>query len=230
MPYMHSKRNLKGDKMKKSLKQMIFRCYKIINSLPFNNSFRMRKTKLKNEGKLLWKSKIKSYGENTIIFRKGGIIRNTTICIRGDHNVVEIGEDACINQGDIYIEDHNNRVMIGNGTNLCGKIHLACTEGRSIYFGKDCLCSSEIVVRTGDSHSIVDMSGERINHAEDVVIGDHVWIGYRVLINKGTVIPENTIIGTGAVVTKSFEEPNTVLAGVPAKVVKKDVNWRKERL
>lgn len=85
-------------------------------------------------------------------------------------------------------------------------------------------------MRTGDSHSIVDMSGERINHAEDVVIGDHVWIGYRVLINKGAVIPENTIIGTGAVVTKSFEEPNTVLAGVPAKVVKKDVNWRKERL
>jgi acetyltransferase-like isoleucine patch superfamily enzyme len=74
------------------------------------------------------------------------------------------------------------------------------------------------------------MSGNRINQAADVEVGNHVWIGYRVLINKGVVIPENTIIGTGAVVTKSFTEENTVIAGVPAKVVKRNVNWCKERL
>ena len=209
---------------------MIFKCYKIVNIFPFNNSFRTRKTDMDNQGKLLYKCKIKSYGKNKIIFHKGGIIRNTTICIRGDHNVVEIGEDTCINQGNIYIEDHNNCVTIGDRTNLCGKIHLACTEGRSIKMGNDCLCSSEIVLRTGDSHSVIDMSGERINSAADVVIGDHVWIGYRVLVNKGVVIPENTVIGTGAVVTKSFDESNTILAGVPAKVVKKNIKWCKERL
>jgi acetyltransferase-like isoleucine patch superfamily enzyme len=179
---------------------------------------------------LLYKCKIKSYGKNTIVFHKGGILRNTTICIRGNNNVVEIGKDASINQGDIYIEDDNNCVVIGDQTNLCGKIHLACTEGRKIEIGNDCLCSSEIVLRTGDSHSVLDMSGNRINQAADVEVGNHVWIGYRVLINKGVVIPENTIIGTGAVVTKSFTEENTVIAGVPAKVVKRNVNWCKERL
>ena len=73
-------------------------------------------------------------------------------------------------------------------------------------------------------------SGFRINRAADVEIGNHVWIGYRVLINKGSVIPDDTVVGTGAIVTKSFDEPNTVLAGVPAKVVKRNVNWCKERL
>lgn len=216
--------------MKIVLKKIILKCYKIINVLPFNNSFRTRKTKVVNKGKLLYNCKIKSYGKNTIIFHKGGIIRNTTICIRGNNNVVEIGKDTYINHGNIYIEDHNNRITIGNGTNLCGKIHLACTEGKSILIGNDCLCSSEIVLRTGDSHSVVDLSGKRINSAADVIIGDHVWIGYRVLINKGVVIPQNTVIGTGAVVTKSFEEANTILAGVPAKVVKRNINWCKDRL
>jgi acetyltransferase-like isoleucine patch superfamily enzyme len=216
--------------MKKKVRQMINKCYKMINILPFNNSYRIRKTKIVNQGKILYNCKIKSYGRNEIIFQKGGIIRNTTIYIHGDNNVVKIGEDTCINQGDIYIEDHNNCVTIGDRTNLCGKIHLACTEGREIKMGNDCLCSSEIVIRTGDSHSILDMSGERINPAEDVVIGDNVWIGHRVLINKGVVIPENTVIGTGTVVTKSFDESNIILAGVPAKVVKRNVNWCKERL
>lgn len=216
--------------MKKILKQFIFKCYKIVNRFPFNNSFRTRKTVIDNQGALLYKCKIKSYGKNTIVFHKGGILRNTTICIRGNNNVVEIGKDASINQGDIYIEDDNNCVVIGDQTNLCGKIHLACTEGRKIEIGNDCLCSSEIVLRTGDSHSVLDMSGNRINQAADVEVGNHVWIGYRVLINKGVVIPENTIIGTGAVVTKSFTEENTVIAGVPAKVVKRNVNWCKERL
>ena len=74
------------------------------------------------------------------------------------------------------------------------------------------------------------MTGKRINPAKDVKIGNHVWIGYRVLINKGVIIPENTIIGTGAVVTKAFDEPNTMIAGVPGKVVKRNMNWCKERL
>lgn len=113
---------------------------------------------------------------------------------------------------------------------MCGKIHLACTEGRKISIGNDCLFSSEIVFRTGDSHSIVDMSGERINRAADITIGDHVWIGHRVLVNKGVVIPENTVVGTGAVVTKQFDEPNTILVGVPAKVSKQNINWLAERI
>ena len=216
--------------MKKNLKAIILKLHKIINILPFNNTIRTRTNNIVNKGAVLFKCKIKSRGHNTIIFHEGAILRNTVIRIYGNNNIVEIGTNVSINHGDIHIEDDDNRIVIGEGTYICGKTHLACIEGKSIFIGKDCLFSSEIVLRTGDSHSIVDMSGERINHAEDVVIGDHVWIGYRVLINKGAVIPENTIIGTGAVVTKSFEEPNTVLAGVPAKVVKKDVNWRKERL
>lgn len=216
--------------MKQFLKRWLFKCYKIVNALPFNNSVRKGKTKIDNQGKILRKCKIRASGTNVIVFRKGGVVRNTSIHIRGNNNVIEIGEKTSINYGDLYIEDDNNRIVIGDRTNLCGKIHLACTEGKEIRIGNDCLFSSEIVFRTGDSHSITDLNGKRLNFAENVVIGDHVWVGHRVLVNKGVVIPENTVVGTGAIVTKPFGESNTVIAGVPAKVVKRDVNWCADRI
>lgn len=204
--------------------------YKVINILPFNNSIRIRGTKICNLGTVLYKCRVRACGNNTIIFHNGGVIRNTVFHIKGNNNIIEIGKNTCINQGDIYIEDDGNNIVIGNDTKLSGKIHLACTEGKRIFIGDNCLFSSEIVFRTGDSHSIVDISGNRINHAADIIVGNHVWIGHHVLINKGSIIPENTIVGTGAIITKPFYETNTILAGVPANVIKRNINWKAERI
>lgn len=212
------------------LKKILKKMYRVINRLPFNNSFRTRKTTIINEGAILLKCKFISKNNNTIIFRSGGVIRNTVFHILGSNNIIEIGENASINNGEFWIEDDHNNVIIGSNTSLCGKIHLACIEGRSIMIGKDCLFSSEIVFRTGDSHSIVDMNGKRINQSADIKIGNHVWIGHRVSIQKGVKIPDNTVIGTGAIVTKSFEDTNTILAGVPAKIVKRNIDWKVERI
>ena len=216
--------------MKMDLKSIVRKRYRLINILPFNNRIRARKTKIVNEGAALIKCEIKSRGNNTIIFRKGAIIRNTVIHIYGNNNLVEVGENASLNYGNIHVEDDGNRVVIGAGTNICGKTHLACIEGKSILIGNDCLFSSEIVLRTGDSHSVLDLNGKRINYSEDIVISDHVWVGYRVSIGKGVVISKNTVIGTGAIVTKSCDEENVVLAGVPAAVVKSGINWTTERI
>ena len=216
--------------MKSKIKKILLRLYKVINRFPFNNRISVKKTKIKNDGKLLINCQIDARGTNTIIFHGKGMIRNFRIFIRGNNNVVEIGEGTSINGAEIWIEDDVNRVIIGENTTLCGKIHLACTEGTTISIGNRCLFSSEIVFRTGDSHSVVNMDGERINPAADIVIGDHVWIGHRVLINKGVVIKSNSIVGTGAVVTKAFDESNIAIAGVPAKVINRNVDWKTERI
>ncbi len=216
--------------MRASIKKIILRCYKLINALPFNNNLKIRETKIVNSGKILLGCRIISKSGNTIIFHEGGVLRNTSIVIRGTNNVIEVGERTNITNGDICIEDDNNCISIGDECNLCGTIHLACTEGKKIIIGDNCLFSSEIVFRTGDSHSIVDLLGQRVNPAADIIIKDHVWIGHRVCINKGVLIPENSVIGTGSVVTKQFIEPNVIIAGVPAKVVKNNINWKKERI
>jgi len=53
-----------------------------------------------------------------------------------------------------------------------------------------------------------------------VHIGKNVWIGANVTILPGVTIGDNAVIGAGAVVTKDVEA-NTVVAGVPARVLRR---------
>lgn len=53
-----------------------------------------------------------------------------------------------------------------------------------------------------------------------IIIGDNVWLGRCSMILKGVTIGEGSIVAAGAVVTKSVP-PYSIVAGNPAKVVKK---------
>ena len=58
------------------------------------------------------------------------------------------------------------------------------------------------------------------------VIGDNVYIGPGAVIYGDITIADGCYIGANAVVNKSFNEPYSVIAGVPAKVIKYDkVSW-----
>ena len=163
-------------------------------------------------------------------FTGGGVYRNCEFIFYGNNNTIEFGKSCIARNGSFYIENNGNAIITGDNTEYAGKIHVAVTESTKCVVGNNCLFSSEIVIRTGDSHSVLNESGERINPAKDVVIGNHVWIGHRVLITKGVSIPENSIVGTGAILTKAIDKCGVVIAGVPAKIVKENINWNSKRL
>jgi len=128
------------------------------------------------------------------------------------------------------MEDNGNIIEIGAGTTIEPNTQISSIEGCSIIIGEDCMFSSNIAITSGDSHSIIDMEGKRINFSKDIFIGDHVWVGNRVMIMKDTNIPSHTIIGAGSLVNKKFEFQYTALAGIPAKVIKENVDWKRERI
>ena len=76
-----------------------------------------------------------------------------------------------------------------------------------------------------DAHTITDLEGNPVNYAESIEIGRHVWVGKDVKIGKNVRIADNSIVGWGSIVTKRFDEPNVILAGTPAKIVKRGINW-----
>lgn len=179
--------------------------------------------------------KIMIYGShNRLIFNsEGGVnfLKNITISIHGNNNVIILGSNVSTQNLSFCIEDDNNRIELGDNFQGGGFSELAAIEGTEIIFGKACMLSAHITVRTGDSHSILNAtSKERINDSRSVIFGDHVWIGNTVLIFKGTKIASNSIIAGGSVVAGKSFPPNCIIGGNPAKVIKENVDWKVERV
>ena len=168
---------------------------------------------------------------NTIEFGRNNHLVNSIIRINGNSNVVRLGNGNSTIGCEFWIEDSNGCIVFGDDNKVLGRTHLAETEGMKIVLGDGCLFSTNVVFRTGDSHSILDVnSSERINHAESIVIGNHVWFGNNTTILKGVNIADDSIVATGAIVTKVFKQKNVILAGSPAKIVKENVKWIAERI
>lgn len=131
-------------------------------------------------------------------------------------------------------EGERNLIVIGgnveiNATSYHPTIISAC-EGKRIYIGDNCLISNGVEFHTTDYHSILDSNNNRTNIASDITIMDNVWIGLRCIILKGTLIADNNIVAAGSIVTSSFQETNCIIAGSPAKIIKKGYSWTIEKI
>lgn len=165
---------------------------------------------------------------NTIILGDHVHLDNVEIKVYGNNNQIIIESNNSINGIRIAIEDDNNQIKIDNYVYIAPGSLLAALEGTKISIGKECMIDCEI--RTSDSHSITDMEGNRINPAKDVEIGDHVWIGNGCMILKGCKIPDHTIVAARSLVTSTATfESYSLWGGTPARLLKKNINWKKER-
>ena len=157
-------------------------------------------------------------------------LESSHIIIHGNKNKVVIGKSVKTSVN-ITIEDDDNCVMLGDGFRGGANSELAAIEGTMISFGKDCMLSGNITLRTGDSHSILNSeTRKRTNRSKSIVIGDHVWIGNTVLIFKGVSIGANSIVGGGSVVSGKMFPENSLIAGNPAAVIRENVDWSDQRI
>jgi acetyltransferase-like isoleucine patch superfamily enzyme len=182
-------------------------------------------------------------GQGNVFQADGASLSGVHVDIIGDDNrikigsgsiltghQIEFGENCRVSRGAVlWFEDHDGVLQVGSGTSMV-EVHVAVTENSSVRIGEDCMLANDIDIRTGDSHSVIDtQTGERLNFAGDIVIGRHVWIAPHTVVLKGVNIGENSIIATGAVVTKSCE-PGVIVGGNPARVIKTGVSWKRKRV
>jgi acetyltransferase-like isoleucine patch superfamily enzyme len=169
---------------------------------------------------------------NSILVKESVIFRNTTFYIRGNNHNVIIESGVQFNRGgEIWIEDTNGTLLIGKNSTF-ENVHLAVSEPYSkIKIGEECMFAYDIDIRTGDSHSILDLNTlKRINYAKNIVIGNHVWVASHVSILKGSQLADGSIVATRSVVTKEFSSKNVLLIGSPAKVQKENITWDRQRI
>ena len=128
-------------------------------------------------------------------------------------------------------ESCTNELVIGKNFTSSGKTHVNfCEGGGNVVIGDDCMFSWDVQLRTGDFHTIYDNDTKKLlNPNKDILIGNHVWVGAEVRILKGTVLQDETVVGTRSVVTKSFDVGNIVIAGCPAAIIKNGIGWSRLR-
>jgi acetyltransferase-like isoleucine patch superfamily enzyme len=168
---------------------------------------------------------------NSLSIGRGSMVAKCKIRIDGSNQRVEIGEDCLYHAGKIYLRyNSNQRIKIGDKTTI-EDAYLLTDEDASITIGRDCMFSKFVHLRAGDGHSVLDVAtGKRINRARDITLGDRVWVGRAACILKGANIPESSIVGAHAVVTRQFDQPGSAIAGNPAVVVRSGLDWDRRML
>lgn len=99
---------------------------------------------------------------------------------------------------------------------VSGHCYMQAING--IVLGRNCLFASGVKIISAN-HDFENKNQPVL--ARPVKIGNNVWIGANVVILAGVEIADNCIVGAGSVVTKSFYEPNLIIAGNPARIVRK---------
>ena len=127
-----------------------------------------------------------------------------------------------------------SRITINKGATLTlgsGYMNYGCVVEcfHSITIGHNVAISEHVVIRDSDNHKVIKLSDkdEKIIESEvtsPIVIEDHVWIGMGATILKGVTIGNGSIVAAGSLVNKNVP-PHSLVAGIPAKVVKTNVTW-----
>lgn len=161
--------------------------------------------------------------------RKGLYVR-----FEGDNNILNM--NSVIARENLYCRYLNVEGIRSGGCEISiqencyfnGLAYLNTYETTKISIGKDCLFGGNVNFRTSDAHTIYDITtNQRLNKAKDIFIGNHVWVAMDVLFLKGSYVNDDSIVGIKSVVTKRFEDKNICIAGVPAHVTRKNVNWNR---
>lgn len=171
--------------------------------------------------------KIIDYGSNNVVqIDKSCQILDLKITLIGSNNKIIIKEGCYMNGSNtIYVIGDGNSLVIGKNCSFSGDFHIVPENGHSITIGDDCLFAVSSYIRTSDGHPIYDEEGVRINEPKDVVIGNHVWMGQRSAIVKGAHIGNGCVIGMMSMANKAYPD-NTVIAGIPGKVIKENIHWK----
>ena len=141
-------------------------------------------------------------GENAKLILNGGIYISQGTSLRIEEGAsIEIGKNTYIN-GNCYLRS-NSKITIGN----------------------DCLIGWNVLINTTDGHHLF-IDGKESLCSRSIVIGNHCWIGNNSCISKGTTMADNCILAQYSLLNKDFD-PNHLLGGIPAKIIKNNVTWKK---
>jgi len=182
---------------------------------------------------ILRKCRIKIIGDrNKIFISSKSRLTGLSIEIFGNDNIINISDKVVFYEsGRMELDANNCSIIIGEKCTFGSAYIFTGENDTSILIGNDCMFSRDIGMNTSDFHSIIDLeTSTRINKPKNIIIGQHVWVGNSAFINKGAEIGDHCVIAQRALVPGKFFENNSLIAGFPAKIIKSNISWSREKL
>lgn len=143
-----------------------------------------------------------------------GVDAKSTICFKGKFAMCKGG---CLKVSG------GGKMECGDKVTFNTHSKVLCTH--NIHIGNNVRLGWDTMLKDGDGHAICDENGTVFNGNRPIFIGNDVWVGAEVALLKGAAIADGSVVGFRAMVTKRFEQPNVIVAGSPAKIVKENIKW-----
>jgi len=122
--------------------------------------------------------------------------------------------------GEILLQAREDDSILTIGKNVAFSNNIFVIATRHITIGDDCLIGDFTLIMDSDFHEVDPLKRRILTGTKKAVhIGNNVWFGSRVIVQKGVSIGDNSIIASQSVVTHSIPA-NCIAGGNPAKVIK----------
>ncbi len=178
-------------------------------------------------------STISFKGDNNVLYCEGNVkIIGAQILFEGNNSIVYLSSNMNSQYSFTLVIYNNSTFFIGKEGNLSNPININIQENQNIIIGSECSISSGVNIRTADIHPIYDnKTKQRINYAQSVFIGDHVWIGHLAYISRGVKIGSGAIVENYSFVPHNGKiKSNSLVVGNPVRIEKEKVFFTKEFL
>lgn len=113
--------------------------------------------------------------------------------------------------------DYGYNIEIGE--NFYSNYNLIILDCAKVTIGDNVLIGPNVGIYTAGHPLHYEIRNQEYEYAFPISIGDNVWLGGNVVINPGVSIGENSVIGSGSVVTKDISS-NVIAMGNPCKVLR----------
>lgn len=188
---------------------------------------------------------------NKFKYPKLGLASKVNLNVKG---AFKYGYDCGVGEGANIIVPQDAELIFGNGCYIGRYVELGPSgtikigshtsiQDRSIFIGdvtigRYCLISLNVLVSSGrhyfdlkpswlirDQDDLAARDKELSEaHFKPVIVEDDCWLGINVVVMPGVVIGKGVVVGANSVVTKDIA-PYSVVAGAPAKIIKKRLNF-----
>lgn len=193
------------------------------------------------------KIELAGYGNRISIGRGFKCSHDSYILAENGAEII-IGDNVLLEDG-VQIEAvEGGKIALGNSCLICKDSRL-CSKGADMQFGNyvtmgrrffcingktspvevgnDCMFANDVSIISAGGHSILNLNTKENVSMESerfIKIGNHVWLGKNATVLYNSNIGNGCIVGANSLV-KTESPDNCILAGNPAKIVKKEHTW-----